>query len=88
MKKGFTAMVDNKMHGFGLTDLDKKIIKVNVKRSKEDGSPGEVLDSMVHEIAHVNHPQMHEKNIRKHTAKVIEHMGQKQKQKVYNLFEH
>lgn len=86
--KGYRMMIDNHMRGFGDIDMGKKVIRVNAKRSKKEGGKGEVLDSMVHEIAHANHPQMHEKTIRKHTDKVIKHMGDTKKRKVYNMFEH
>ena len=83
--KYFKRSVDNKMHGYGETDLEKKKIRIN-KSKKKNKEKGEILDTIVHEVHHVNHPKMHEKNIRKLSKKSIKHMTRKQKQKKYSLF--
>ena len=95
--KSYKKIVDNKLGGYGETDLGKKIIKVNKKLSKK--SPlhkrpinkhakayPEVLDTIVHEVHHVAHPHKLEKNVRKATKKLIKKMGAKTKQKHYSLF--
>ena len=77
--------VDNKMRDFGDTDYDRKVIRVN-KSKKRNKKPGEVINTIVHELKHKNHPKMHEKTVRKETKKALAHMGQSQKQRLYNKF--
>lgn len=86
LKKLYKRKVNNRMHAFGDTDLDKKIIRVNKKKSKKDGGKGEVLDTIVHEAAHAKHPKMKEKNIRKHTKRLIGKLNKRHKKSYYNLF--
>ena len=86
LKKMYKRKVDNRMHAFGDTDLGKKVIRVNKKKSKRDGSRGEVLDTIVHEAAHAKHPKMKEKNIRTHTKKLVKKLNRKQKKSYYSLF--
>jgi hypothetical protein len=84
--KKWKRKTDNKMHAFGDTDLDKKVIRVNKKKSKKDGGKGEVLDTIVHETAHAKHPKMKEKNIRKHTKRLIKKLNKRHKKSYYSLF--
>lgn len=85
MKDGYKRKVDNKMHAYGDTDLEKKIIRVNKKKSKAKRA-GEVLDTIVHEEMHRKHPKMHERTIRKETPRAIKKMGAKTKQKLYAMY--
>ena len=86
LKKMYKRKTDNRMHAFGDTDLDKKVIRVNKKKSKKDGERGEVLDTIVHEVSHAKHPKMHEKNVRKHTKRLIKKLNRKHKSSYYRLF--
>jgi hypothetical protein len=86
LKKYYKLRVDNRMHSFGETDLGKQTIRINKKKSKKQGGKGEVLDTIVHEVAHVKHPKMKEKNVRKHTASLIRHLNNKHKKSYYRLF--
>lgn len=85
LKKMYKVKTDNKMRWFGDTDLDKKVIRVNRKRSRKSGRPGEVLDTIVHEVQHAKHPRMSESGVRKKTVKVIKNLTKRQKKSYYNL---
>ena len=86
LKKLYKRKVDNKMHAFGDTDLTKKVMRVNKKKSKKYGGKGEVLDTIVHEVSHAKHPNMKEKNIRTHTTRLIKKLNYKQKRSYRSLF--
>ena len=95
--KKYKRTVDNRMHGYGEIDWNKKTIRINKKRSKKDPMHKrpvnkkahkypEVLDTIVHEEMHRKHPKMHEKTVRKTTKKLMKKMSRKQKRKHYNLY--
>lgn len=73
------------MRWFGDTDIKKKVIRVNVKKSKKTKRKGEVLDSIAHETLHARHPKKSEQNIRTLTTKTITKLNKKQKSKLYQL---
>lgn len=83
--KTYKRKVDNKMRSYGDTDYEKKTVRIN-KSKKKNKRPGEVLDTIVHEKMHVQHPKMWEKTVRKKTKKVVKTMGKKIKSKAYALF--
>lgn len=82
---GWTRKVDNKMRAFGETDLKKKTIRINKKKSKKS-KPGEVIDTIVHEEMHRKHPKMKEKTVRKKTKSSVGRMSKKVKSKHYSKF--
>ena len=95
--KEYKKVVDNKMRYWGDCNFQKKVIRVNRKKSRKDPLRvrpinkharryPDVLDTMVHEENHANHPKMHEKNIRKKTLRDIKKMTRKQKQKIYSRY--
>lgn len=84
--KGFNVKIDDKMKYFGDTDFDKKLIRVNKTMNRTKGSQGELLDTIVHEESHVNHPKMKEKNIQKLAGKLTKKMSHKSKEKAYAKF--
>lgn len=84
-RKKYRVKVDNKMPYFGETDTTKKIIKVNVKKSKSTKNRGEVLDSISHEINHAKYPKKSEKSIEKITER--QKLSKKQKSKFYKLIQ-
>ena len=67
------------MRWFGDVDLRRnpKVIKVNKKK-------GDVLDTIVHERAHIQHPQMSERGIIKLAARRVGKLTRSQKKKFYN----
>lgn len=83
--KKWKRKTDNKMHAYGDTDLEQKVIRVNKKKSKKGGK-GEVLDTIVHEAYHAKHPKAHERTTRKKTKNIIKHLNKKQKKSYYKLF--
>jgi len=96
-KKKWKRVVDNKMHGFGDIDFDKKIIRVNKKRSKNKPSRKrpinkgaskfpEVLDTILHEETHRKQSKLHEKTLKKKIVRKMKKMGRKQKQRLYKLY--
>ena len=82
--KSYKRKVDNKMHSYGETDLEKKIVRIN--KSKKKNKPGDIIDTIVHEKEHILHPKKHEKTVRRDTVKKLKKMTRKQKQKNYSLF--
>ena len=70
------------MRAFGDTDTEKKLIRINKKKSKAHGS-GELLDTIVHEKMHADHPKRYERTVRKKTRIMIKRMSNKRKQKMY-----
>jgi len=84
--KDYKVMVDNNMRFFGDTDIKKKIIRINVKKSKSVGRKGEVLDTLNHERLHADNP--HRDDSKKFDAMVNRsdaRIGKKMKKKLYNL---
>lgn len=82
--KTYKRTVDNKMHVYGETDLDKKTIRIN--KSKKKNIHGDIIDTIVHEKEHILHPKKRETTVRKDTEKKLKTMSPKQKKKHYNLF--
>lgn len=82
--KTYKRAVSNKMQGYGLTDFEKKTVKIN--KSKTKNGKGEVLDTIVHEKEHILHPKKYERTVRKDTARKINKMTGKAKSKHYALF--
>ena len=69
--KGYKVKVDNKMQSFGETDDEKKLVKINKKKSLKAGGKRELADTIVHEKYHVSHPKATEKVTYKKTKKII-----------------
>lgn len=90
MKKKYRRIVDNRMKWYGETDTDKKIIKVNKRKSKNKPTHKkrhpEVLDTIVHEETHARHPEMHEKTVRIETRNKLKRMAENNKRKFYGLY--
>ena len=95
MKK-WTYKKDNKLRGaYGETDYKKKLVRINIKRHKKrkagkikDGiskKDATIINTLVHERLHVNHPKMHEDRIRKLTKFKLKRMSPKEKMKLYAL---
>jgi hypothetical protein len=82
--KKFKRKVDNKMHAYGETDIEKKTIRIN--KNKKKNKPGDILDTIIHEKQHIVHPKMSERNIRRLTKQVKKTMSPITKKKHYSLF--
>ncbi len=74
------------MHGFGMTDLDKKVMTINKKRNKQSKARGELIDSIAHEVLHVKHPKASEKKVQDMTPKFTKKLSAKAKAKLYGKF--
>jgi hypothetical protein len=83
--KGYKVKVDNKMKWFGEEDDKKKLIRINKKKSLKKGGKKELLDTWLHEKAHVLHPKMKEKNIIRTLRKKMEKNIKKHKSHIYNI---
>jgi uncharacterized membrane protein len=84
-KNNWKFKVDNRMHGHGDIDYDQKVIRVNKSKNKNK-RPGEKLDTIVHELNHLRHQKMTERQIVKKTKRDIKKMSPKRKQKLYSKF--
>src|ERR1700735_3911240 len=76
--KGYKVLVSNSLKAFGQTDTKKKVVKINVKKSKSTGKKGELSDTIAHDFVHVRNPRLSEKQTYKRTSKI----PQKQKSKL------
>jgi hypothetical protein len=54
----------------GDVDLDKKIVRINKKKSLKKGGGLELLDTLMHEKTHILHPKMHEATVYKKMSKL------------------
>lgn len=90
--KGWKFKTDNKLRGaYGETDFDKKTIRVNKTKhkaaskdyAKQDST---LLNTIVHEHLHAQHPKMHEDSVRKLARAMASKMPLKQKSKMYKKF--
>lgn len=90
-------VVNNKMRGcYGRTTFeDNKPTKIEVSKKahkdiKKDKSlpkkSRSLIDTIVHEEMHANHPNRHEKTIRKMAPKLVEKLGKLRKQALYNKY--
>lgn len=57
------VIVNNKIKGFGQMNTKTNLIEVNKKKHK--GDKAQLADTIKHELMHVKHPQMKEKQIQK-----------------------
>ena len=90
---GWKSIVNNRMRVKGRTDYKKKTIEINKKKSKKEarvrpitkGANGypEVLDTIVHEVMHRDHPNMHERTVRRKTKTKIRAMSKRSKKRFY-----
>lgn len=95
-KSKFRIKVSNRLKGaYGMTDFGKKTVTINKKAHKGKNHPkgtkknkdgtANILDTLRHELLHVEHPKMLEKTVRKLTPKKVRRMTKKTKSKFYNL---
>lgn len=93
MAAEYKYKVDNKMRGaFGETNFQKKVIRIN-KKAHKHVSPSlrsgfakkelTLINTLVHERMHSQHPRMHEKTVRRKTRDLVKRMSTAQKQKLY-----
>ncbi len=73
------------MRAYGDTDTEKRLIRINVKKSKKSGNRGEVLNTIIHETEHAKHPRLGERQTYKRTARLEKRLSRRKKQKYYNL---
>lgn len=76
---------------YGFTDYNKKIITINkeIHKKKKSGTSipkkdQTLINTIVHEELHKNHPKMHEKTVMKVTKKKVKSMGEKAKKRLYS----
>jgi hypothetical protein len=81
----YRVYTDNSMRFFGDTDTTKKVIRVNVKKSKATKQRGEVADSVLHELHHAFSPRASEKTVEKRTARSLPRLSKRSKSKLYGL---
>lgn len=84
-KDGYKRVVDNRMRFYGDIDYDKKKIRIN-KSKKKNERPGEILNTIVHEEIHRKHPGKFERTTKKETRRLIAKMSKKQKEKYYSKY--
>lgn len=83
--KKYKVKRDDHMKEFGETDTKKKVIRINVRKSKKTGQRGEVLDSILHETLHARHPRKSEKAIERMTSQSAKRLSKRSKNKLYKL---
>ena len=92
-EKIWKHVVGNVKGGFGETDFNKKIIKIDKKKHKmkkyaNDYSKSEntLINTITHEESHVKYPKKTEVQIRKLAKNKVKKMGPKLKTKLYNKY--
>lgn len=85
---------DAKARGlFGDANYDTRVIRVNPKmhsaekkraKTKTQRKNARVIDTLVHETMHMNHPKMHERTVRKLTKKRVAKMSKTAKKRLYS----
>lgn len=94
-RHGFKFVVDNKMRGaFGETNFNTKVVRINKKMhrkaKKTKGRYGiskkdcTLINTIVHEQMHIDHPKMHERTVEKRSRAKAARMGKRAKQRMYN----
>jgi hypothetical protein len=81
--KQYKRIVDNNMRWQGDIDEENRVIRVNKVKSKKKST---IIDTILHEEMHKDHPQMHEKTVYKKTKEQIATMLAERKQKFYNKY--
>ena len=81
--KGYKVKVDNKLPYWGDTDDEKKLVRINKKKSLKQGKIG-LKDTLFHEFYHVKHPGATEKTTYKKTAKYIKKIKKQKNAKIRN----
>lgn len=66
----------------GDTDFEKGLIRINPKKSKHKST---VIDTLVHETYHADHPKATEKKTYKEVPKKLKKLSDKEKNKLYKL---
>lgn len=91
MLEGWKVKIKNKVPYYGDVDYKKKVIVINkALHKKKKGMYGipkkdaTIINTLTHEKMHIDHPKMHEKNVRKNTRTVLAKMSDKHKKKLYN----
>lgn len=93
--KGFKVKVDNKMkEGFGETNYDKKLIRINKKRHNspnvgritpnKDGSE-KLGVTILHELEHVRRPDAGERSVERVARRKFGKMNPRQRSRLYGL---
>jgi hypothetical protein len=72
-------VVDNKLKGYGQTDTNTGVVKINKKKHK--GDKKQLADTIKHEMYHVKHPKATEKTTYKMTGK-LENMSMAEQNKL------
>lgn len=84
--KKYRVKVNNKLKFFGDTDTKKKVIQINVKKSKRMRRRGELLDTLNHERLHAKFPHRDDgKKFDKMVNRSDARLGKKSKQQLYSL---
>lgn len=82
------------MRNYGETDYEKKLIRINPKKSKKNPTHirpvnkgaskyPEVLDSIKHELLHKENPKMREARVRKETIAWVKRASKAEKARLY-----
>lgn len=89
----YKLSIDNGMRGiFGETDDAKRTIKINKKLHavksgghliKNKNGTEKLIGTITHELMHAQHPNMHERTVRKLSKKRLKTMSPKRKAKLY-----
>lgn len=95
-KNAWTYRVNNKLKGtFGETDPAKRTIEINKKLHaqksgghliKNANGTEKLIGTIVHETIHAQHPQMHEKTVRKLTPRRLQKLSKRTKGRLYSRF--
>lgn len=68
MKKKTKLVINNHIKSYGQVDMDSHKVEVNVKKHK--GDKKQLADTIKHELLHIKHPAMKEKDVYKKTGTI------------------
>ena len=93
MTESWRYITSKNLKSFGETDYEKRTITINKNRhnnkkalKKYPEKDRSIINTIVHEVAHKDHPNMNERNVRKLARKKVASMSRNQKTKLYNKF--
>lgn len=80
--KDYKVFVDPKMRWQGDTDTEKKVIRINPVKSKKKTS---LIDTIVHEKFHADHPKATEKETYQKVPHIVKGLTESEKKRLYRL---
>lgn len=79
-KKKAKVVVNNHMKAYGQMDPKTNVVEINKKKHKGDKT--ELADTIHHELLHVKHPNMKEREVKDKATREVDQMSQSEKDRL------